>query len=299
MSELKCRYEVTGAGICYLVEWLHGKNVSVYDVKYIENGVILTIAFKDRKKLFAISDNMCYNIKKIGYEGRFALVKRLSERVGLLIGAVAFLAAAIITDPIVTDFVYLGDAVYMRREIRTVLSEEGVDIGKRLNSETLGELGRKMTSSSDIFSFVSVRRKGHRLLIEAYRAEPEILPLDVKRDKIISPVSGKILRLVVLSGTPRVSEGDNVEEGAVLIDAEFSHNEKTGETYALGEAEIICELIYVYEGTGDDAIVKSRATVLALGELEGREILTVNAVITETDGKKLCTVRIEYIVWVG
>ena len=296
MKSLLISYEVKGEKIRYLLDWLHEKKVKVYELKPIENGIILTIESKDCKKLFAISSNMCYNIRKLKYRGRFALVKLLFENIGLSIGGALFVIAVFLFDGVITGTEYKGDYAYFRSEIDGALSSYKFLGQTFYYGNDNEEVAKKILSSSEDIAFASVKKKGHKIVIEVYKAKDEPVPLDVKKSEIKSPVKGVVRRIVVLSGTALVKVGDEVNEGQTIIDATYLHNEKSGVTYALGEAEIIAEKVYEYRGVGEDEAVKSRAVLLAKQEISG-EIVSYSAEVTETESGKICFVRIKYSVW--
>ena len=60
------------------------KNVALYDVKFSPKRTTFTADSSNRSKIFAISENMCYNVSIIGYKGKFAIFARLLKRVGLI-----------------------------------------------------------------------------------------------------------------------------------------------------------------------------------------------------------------------
>jgi hypothetical protein len=74
-----------------LIEKLHKMGVYVYDITSFEQKTILSIDFLDRKKLFAISRNMCYNISILKYYGKVSLLKKAFSRLGLIICFCLFL----------------------------------------------------------------------------------------------------------------------------------------------------------------------------------------------------------------
>ncbi|MBO4323329.1 MAG: sporulation protein YqfD [Clostridia bacterium] len=297
MKGVLCRYEVKGCKTEYLLEWLHAENVKIYGAFHTENGIILTIEDKDCEKLFAISSNMCYNIKKIGYKGKFAPLKILCEKCGLAIGGIAFIVAAALADGVITDVDYRGEAAYFKKEIDAVLFSSGA--GRLAVSEgDLKEAEREILVSSDEISFVTVKKSGHRLIVEAYRAKEEPPLKNLKKSVIVATLKGVVGKITVLGGRALVKEGDEVDVGDVLIDGRYSHADREGETYALGEVEIISEKIYEYEGIGEESAVRSRATLLASMEAEG-EIISSECEIKEDGGKKICVVRTKYSVWVS
>ena len=295
MKGLYCVYEIKGDKPERLIVWLNFKKVKIYDAKTAENAIILTVERKDGKKLFAFCRNMCYNIKKVGYKGKFAPLKVLSERIGLAIGGMLFVALSVLSDGVLFKVDYKGDASAYRKEIETIVEKRSLKIGKSVSGEDAYKLSEDITAIDGV-SFASVKMRGHTLYIEAHRETEKPKPLCEKKSEIVSSVKGVVGRINVLSGTALVKEGDEVDKGSVLIDGSYTHGEKQGVTYALGEVEIIAEKVYIYEGVGEDEAIISRATALAK-EWAEVEINSLTTSVTEENGKKKCLVKIKYSVW--
>ncbi len=298
MKGLYERFCVKGEHIEYLLEWLHCKNIAVYDVKTVENGIFLTICRSDSKKLFAISSNMCYNIERIGYKGRYAPLKSALEKIGAVIGAALFLVAVTLTDSVVAKIRYEGDAVYLKREIGEVLNSESVSEWSLISEDKCERLQNAILTSSDKFSFVSVEKKGHQLIIEAYKSYERVVPYGEKKEKIVAICGGTVSRITVLSGTALVSVGDEVIKGDVLIDGSYVHNEHFGTTYALGEVELECEYVYEYSAMGDEELIKSRAITLAKESL-GSEATVKDVKTFGGESGTDCKVTLIYYVLMG
>lgn len=297
MNGLLIRYKISGGRLEYLLKWLHDKNVEIRDVKVDESAIFLTIEQKDSKKLFAISSNMCYNIKKIGYKGKYAPIKILSEKIGLAIGGILFIIGAVISDNSIKDVVYLADAAEFKSEIEREIAGEITSGVFRVFENDYSAVAERIAKSSEEIAFISVKKSGKRLIVEAHRAKEEPQVKAIKKDKIVSTVNGTVGRITVLGGTARVGVGDEVKAGDVIIDGGYTHGDKSGETYALGEAEIICEYEYEYEGVGEDAAIISRAKALALTEVQG-EIKSMLAEVKNEGERKTCVVKVLYSVWI-
>ena len=160
MSGLLIRYKVSGNRLEYLLAWLHAKNVKIYDVKTGKNVIFLTIEQKDGKKLFAISSNMCYNIKKIGYKGKYAPIKVLSEKIGLAVGGLLFVLGAIITDNTVKDAVYLADAAEFKSEIDCEIKDLVGFHPFKLADGSFSAAAARIAEKSDEISFISIKKDG-------------------------------------------------------------------------------------------------------------------------------------------
>ncbi|MBO4262297.1 MAG: sporulation protein YqfD [Clostridia bacterium] len=296
MKGLNCVFDVTGEKTEYLLPWLNDKKVEIYGVKPKKNGLIIVIDDKDCKKLFAISRNMCYNIKRSGYKGYLAPIKIALSRIGLLIGGAVFVLSAYLCDGIITDVVYVGDAPLIKARVDEALVKNDLTLFSFADGDRIRS-AEKALGEDESLSFASVNKRGRSLVVEVYLAKKQAEALNVKSECVRAAADGKIKRLVVLSGTPLVEVGDEVKKGQPIISAGYTHGEKTGETYALGEAEISCVYDFVYEGAGENEKIAARAKVLATEYLGDKDITSVTAEITEEDGKKICFVRVEYSVY--
>ena len=298
MKGLKCSFSVSGENIGYLLQSLKDKNISVYNFRYNKNKVKITIENKDCKKFFAICSRMCYNIERTGYKGKVAPLKYLADRAGLAIGAVAFIFFSAFSDGIILGVRYEGDASEIAPTVENILKEEECFTGNTFSAEKGERVSSSVLRSSERVTFASVRREGHFLYVNVYLAEEKPVPLDSKRENILSPVDGIIGKIIVFSGISLVSEGDEVKAGDLLISGSYVHGEKTGTTYALGEIVIFSEREYVYEGAGDDDKIASRAKALAEYDF-GEDFLAESITFEERDGKRVCVVKGKTATCVG
>ncbi len=278
-----------------LVRALQSKNIPFYDCKIQKDGVILSIDVKDGKKFFAISRNMCYNVKRIRYKGIFSPIFYAAEKIGLIIGFAVFTALAFFFDGIVSEIDYLGDGAGLKREIDAALAAENVKTGAFFTADA-GDLAKKIYSSSEKFAFVTVRKSGRRLIVEAYRKKEAAKPLNTLKDEVVSDESGTVVYINCMSGTPRVSVGDKVVKGDVLVDGNYEKDGKAHKTYALAEIELECEYRYLYESAGEGEYYEARAKAAAIVSLGKENVLSATAEKTEEDGKTVYNVTVTYSV---
>lgn len=290
MKGLKCSFIVSGEKICYLLDALHDKKICVYDVKFEKNGVKITLDHKDCGKFFAICSRLCYNVKRTGYRGVGAPLRFLTERLGLALGAALLVLFAFFSDGMIFGVRYEGEAAEIAPIVTETLKKEGAYIWGYLDSDKSDRIASEITLSSERVKFASVVRSGHWLVVDARLADIKPQPLDLKKERIVSPADGIVGKIVCLSGVPLVKEGDKVKEGDVLIDGSYVHGEKEGRTYALGEAVILKMVEFVYYGTGDDERTASRTRTLAAAEF-GEDFLVESVTFEEIDGKRACVAR--------
>lgn len=284
-GKLFVKIKATGDGAERIAVAAMERKIFAKNVKYVKNGCFLTIDAVDEQKFFAISRNMCYNVERIGYTGRFAFFKKLLKSAGAVFGAAAFITFVRLCDAVVGEIVYKGDAAAFRRQIVSVLKLNGVEKGKICKADC-SSLGEKIAISTDGISYATVTKSGRRIIVDVKSDEEKLDPIDVSKDEILSPADGKILRLNVLSGIAVVKIGDEVKKGQPIISGQYVHDDKTIKTYALGEAVIETKFVYEYESAGKGKQYENRAVALGKAKLGETEIIST-AVELDESGEKI------------
>ena len=284
-GKLFVKIKATGDGAERIAVAAMERKIFAKNVKYVKNGCFLTIDAVDEQKFFAISRNMCYNVERIGYTGRFAFFKKLLKSAGAVFGAAAFITFVCLCDAVVGEIVYKGDAAAFRRQIVSVLKLNGVEKGKICKADC-SSLGEKIVISTDGISYATVTKSGRRIIVDVKSDEEKLDPIDVGKDEILSPADGKILRLNVLSGIAVVKIGDEVKKGQPIISGQYVHDDKTIKTYALGEAVIETKFVYEYESAGKGKQYENRAVALGKAKLGETEIIST-AVELDESGEKI------------
>ena len=293
---IKC--QILGENSFSIIEKLHKTGVYAYDITFFDKKTVLSIDFVDRKKIFAISRNMCYNISILKYYGKLSLVKNIVSRLGLLVCFCLFLAFAITFDDYVCKICYEGDGEYFAPQIAKVLQEEGVKENCFLKVD-LRELENKLLLSVDNASFISLKKSGRILTIEAYRSEQKVEGLDLKKQKIVSTVNGKVRAINLLSGTALVSVGDEIKQGDTIIDGYYLKGEEKFQTYALGEIEIEAQYVFTYQSFASGERYQNRALVLASESLGDKDVIRKEVKEDSSSGKTVYTVTLYYVVTVS
>ena len=292
------RYRVDGAVGFGLIDRLKSQKVGVYDLVFEQNATTFSIDSCDCKKFFAISNNMCYNITKVKYYGKVSPVKFLAQKIGIVLAFTLFLGLAFFFDGYITKISYLGDGEKLRPIIVKVLSENEVKERGFLNAN-LKALSGKILSSSEEISFVSCKKRGRELVIEAYRKTFEAKPIETKKKEILSTVQGTVKGINCLSGTVLVEVGQKVKKGEALIGGFYLVDEEKRESYALGEVEIIAEFNYTYEAFSSGEKYKNRAIALAKEELGQENILEVQVKENKVKEKTVYAFKVFYTVIVS
>ncbi len=191
------------------------------------------------EKVFAIFNHPCYNtvIKRKSAFMRFRTFCK--NRLGVLIGAAAFLILTVASQSFVFSIKITGNADYLSPQVLELANECGArewttcaDLDKPL-------LRSKITALKGV-DFCSVTRQGWFLVIDVHAEEENKVTADYSPLK--AGKSGKLYNITAICGTPEKQAGDKICEGDVLIGAyEKSEDGTQNACLAVGFAEIEIE----------------------------------------------------------
>lgn len=188
------------------------------------------------EKVFAIFNHPCYNtvIKRKSAKMRFASFCK--NRLGILIGAAAFLTVCIASQSLVLKIKITGNADYLSPQILQLADQCGAKEWTTCSRLDKPLLRSKITALNGV-DFCSVTRQGWFLVIDVHAEETDGNSADYS--PLNAEKSGKLYALTAICGTPEKNVGDEVEVGDVLIGAyETSEDGTKRQCLAVGFAEI-------------------------------------------------------------
>ncbi len=271
--------------------------IPLYQVKKIQkNAILLLVRRKDRQKVFAIYPNVCYNgtanctytAAYLGGVGVAKLVDFCKNRVGFLLGGLAFCILTLAADSFVFGIDFAGTSVYAR-ETSQALEESGVRLFAPYKKGSEDMVAAKLLSLDGV-EFCSVQKVGHRLRVEI-RTSPFLQPSFTKGE-MQAKHTGEIVALTVLRGSALKKAGDEVRAGETLVGDWFSTIEgEQVRVEPIARVQIAC----VYEGahggaqTAEEAFAQAYLA-LSLGERDEVREQTV------TQTEEGFHVKISYVV---
>ncbi len=211
-------------------------NLAVYKLKKRSSRVQFGVRQEYQQKVFAIFSHPCYNIKVIKKSGWQRFKFFLTKRFGLIVGGALFIAVAAASGNTVLKIKVVGNGDYLSPQIISIAADCGAREWSFCRKLDTPLLQAKVMALPDV-NFCSVSREGAYLLIDVRTEEEHTSKAD--RKPLETPVSGEVVRLVAICGTPEKSEGDKVKEGEILIGAyELSPEGEKTNCLAVGFAEI-------------------------------------------------------------
>ncbi len=239
------KVQIEGFFIQRFINLCISKGIFLDDTKHMSKSRIITNVSKDDFK------NMCIVAKKTNCKVKIVkkggipfLIHRYRKR---KIFYVMFLLLLIFSFGI-TRFVWnidvLGTEKIEKSEIIKILNDNGIKPGVRISKIDIEKILNNIRLERDDISWVGAKIKGTNFIIEVKDAEekPDIVD-ETKLSNIISNKKGIISKINVQSGTARVSEGDEVEEGTLLVEG-VMEGKYTGNRYVNSRADIYAYVVY-------------------------------------------------------
>ncbi len=294
MSGVKVTYEVVGLNQDRLLEELRKRDFILYNVKKPSNRVMhISVNLEQSKNFFAITENLCYNVKRIGLFGKGLPLYKLVKNLGLVLGALVFFVLAIISNDYILDFSYSGSGAVYYRQVSSYLEDRGINRLTRFSSLDIERLEDEILADNENLTFVSVRKNGNTLAVYMTLKSSDVSVVGGKQTELRAQLDGVIESVKVYRGTAVVEVGDSVKKGDLLVEGYALIKEQRVETGVLACITLLCESSYNYllEGKGKEDIALS----LASEEQPSREIASSSVTTKKASGQKyIYTVRVTY-----
>jgi len=259
---------------------LNKVNIAVYKLKKRGLRVYFSVEEEYVQKVFAIFSHPCYNINIRRKSAKARALAFLGKRFGLVVGAVLFVAAGVISNVLVLKIKVVGNGSYLSPQIISAAEECGAKRGTPCSGLDKPLLTARILSLPSV-TFCSVQKKGAYLVIEVRTDEEHCARTDDK--PLVCDAEGEVRRIVALSGTAEKKEGDKVTVGETLIGAyRLAADGQRQSALAVGFAEIIrtAAITLFYESESDENL----ASALASTALYSDRVLQKQYRVTPCEG---------------
>lgn len=215
------RIRVTAAAET-VIKKLSKAQIPLYGLK--KQGAYTTFLVKDKtvKKVFAIFSHPCYNVCVIQYGALRSLLRRAAARVGLLVGALVFAVVVTCAQAFVFKVQVVGSGAYLSPQVTAILCDSGIAVGKLYKDVDKPLTIAKIMALPSV-TFCSFEKRGTAVIVDVECDEEG--SISSTRTPLVSPVSGEVVNITVICGTPRVQEGQAVSRGDELISPFYTDGE--------------------------------------------------------------------------
>lgn len=157
-------------------------------------------------------------------------------------------------------------------ELKEIIIQEGLTIGKRKRDINTKEIINKMRLDRKDIAWIGIDLKGTNAIVRVIEADekPEIINED-EYCNIVSDKEAMIIKVNAQNGTPQVKEGEIVKKGTVLI-AGWLEGKYTGTRYVHSEGSIEAKVWYSHK----EKIYLNQSVDEKTGNEENRYSININ-----------------------
>ena len=297
---VKETFLVEGLNLDRLINTAKNRGLTLENVKKTSNrSLIVTLSLRDGKKFFALSKELCYNIKKLRQSGRTLPLLKAWQRLGVVVGAIVFIISSCFFSDIIYGFSFSGSGSVYEKEVLYYLNERGIKQYSRFSSFNFEKIEDEILSKNKNLSFVSIRKNGNRLNIECSLASDSVDRLSGKVYSIISEVDGVVEKINVYRGTALVKKGDIVKKGDKMVDGYMIVKDQVVKINVLANLSIVATEQFYYSSKLDND--EETAFLLAKATLIDNEIVE-HSTKKEKKGNQfnyITIVKYRYVLYVG
>lgn len=226
-----------------VIKKLNKAKIPLFNVRKSKTLVLFSTHHKYYKKVFAIFSHPCYNVKVEVYGFRQKAINFALNRIGVLIGAVIFLALVCLSNLLVLKIEVKGSGAYLKNEIYGIVNSCKIRQFAPFDQQKKPALTAQILSLPQV-TYCFVQKRGSVLIIDVEATS--LTPPKTQLGGLYSDVNGTLQKIVALCGTPCFSEGDFVFKGDLLIGAYSLLNDKKASCMAVGYATILCTATMEY-----------------------------------------------------
>ena len=253
------------------------KGLTLYNIKKITNKrLLVSLSLKESQNFFAITKELCYNIKKVKENGKALPLLMLWRKVGIVVGAVIFTLACYFYNDFIYDFSFSGSGGALEKEVLAYLNGVGIKKFSRFSDINIERLEDQILADNKNLSFVGITKKGNVLCFNLALAKNDVERLNGNVQSLNSQISGIVESIKVYRGTAVAKQGDYVNEGDLLVDGYMTIKEQTVRINVIATVCILASKEFTFTDiksgkeqqflllakamTGDSDVVSSKVT---------------------------------------
>ena len=226
--------------------------IGLRKLKSEKKGISFTIDLSDLEVLKTLSTKTDCQIDVMERKGINILIKRfLKRKVFAVCMVLAFLFWGL-SYQCIWDIRILGNQVLTKESLEEFLKEQGIHRGIMTKKVYAEKLEKSLRDSFENITWVNVRQDGMLLWINLKEKEEDLIAVEKKEDctDLISPYDGIIVSILTRAGIPKVTKGQEVTKGSVLVEGKVPVFQEDGQIKELlwvrADADIVIEHVIPY-----------------------------------------------------
>lgn len=254
------RIRVTGDSYDRFLNLCAHHQIALWNLEYHDHAYEMDISVKGFRMLRPLVRKSRTRVRILKRHGLPFFLYRYQKRKMLFAGILSGMVLMYIMSCFLWRIDIEGNQQITEGQIAKYLDAIHITNGTRISSIDCKELAAMLRRQFEMFTWVSVKQEGTRLLIQVkenqdMKAVPETAgtaPVpDMSPSDIISDKNGVITSMITRKGIPVAAVGDIVKKGDLLVKGVLDILDDSGETsgyqYCHSEADIFVKTSYIYQ----------------------------------------------------
>ena len=204
MKKVTTCFLIKGRNLGNFINLLKNRGILLLNVKILsQNELTFCVNECDAEKIFAIGNELCYNIRVIREWGLLYPVLFLKRNLGILIGSLIFIIMVLFSNNYIFEISYSGSGNAYKNQVKNYLDGQGVKQFTKFSSIDLSKLSKDILSTNENLSFVSCQKRGNVLKIELVASDKAGDSLTGKEKSLVADADGVIEDIKVYRGTAK------------------------------------------------------------------------------------------------
>lgn len=253
--------KITGKGIERFINSLTRNGLIIWNVKRSgTDAIIFKMKLSDVQELRKYRRASNCKVRFLQRKGAPFLLKRLLRNSGFFLGAFSFILVLLVLSNMVWGIEVKGAKPATEHQIRKVLTEMGIEVGKlQFYMEDVETIQRNLTNRIEELTWVGVELKGTTYHFEVVEKNQPKKIEKLSPRNLVAKKKAIIVEMFVEKGQPRVKKYDHVVPGQLLVSGFIGKEEKPeivpakgkilGETWYKTSVELpLKTTFYVFNG---------------------------------------------------
>ncbi|MCL1852104.1 MAG: sporulation protein YqfD [Peptococcaceae bacterium] len=210
--------EATGDSLELFLNEALRNGVVFYDTRREDKVLYAGVRVKDYAKTREAARSTGVDARILRKSGLPFLMFRWGRRRGLIVGGVLIVAAVLVLSQFVLSVSVSGNTTLATQRVVDEADKLGIRPWMYRGALDVKKLEKQLAEVLPECTWVSVEERGTDILISI--VEKALPPQVVFQGDLVADKAGRVEEIMVIQGVAKVSEGDTVREGQVLIEAE-------------------------------------------------------------------------------
>lgn len=225
------------------IEYLHHNNINIYNIKYIDEGLVIKVLYQDYLNILKIKTS--YKIEIIDIIGiRKLSFLFLKNKIFIILFLISILIIFLMSN-IIFKIEYVDVSNDIKPNIMVELDKYNIKVFSFKKSYgTLDKIKANIKNNNDNIEWIELTNQGMKLVVKAIERKNILENSDKKISNIVASKDGFLINIMAKTGEVVKNPGDYVKKGDIIISG-FIKNKEDIVNVVAAEGKVYAEVWYV------------------------------------------------------